>query len=202
MYFFLDAGHGGITIDGYYTTPGKRSPVPPPEGIYEGVFNRAVCDCILERGKDLMIQPTVNNSAIDHGITKRCEFINKTIDQKDSSYDPSCLISIHADAMGNGKEWTNDSGFKVLHYPGSFWGVEYGKIVLEEMSQVVPYKSMGLRPRSDVQILSSTRCPAILLECGHMTNLEDVKFLRTETGQQIIASAVVKAMYRIQKLGQ
>ena len=59
MTILLDNGHGGI-INGKYQTAGKRSPVwSNKEQLFEGEFNRAIVNGIIEKLTALNI-PYVN----------------------------------------------------------------------------------------------------------------------------------------------
>ena len=55
MIVLLDNGHGGI-INGTYQTPGKRSPIwNDGSQLFEGEFNRAIVNGIIEELKILKI---------------------------------------------------------------------------------------------------------------------------------------------------
>jgi len=56
----IDAGHGGV-FDGWYCTPGKRSPEPPPVGIYEGAFNRKTAGMLSARLCDMGVSAAFIN---------------------------------------------------------------------------------------------------------------------------------------------
>lgn len=58
MIVLLDNGHGGL-INGKYQTPGKRKDWGNGSIIYEGEFNRAIVNGIIEQLTTLKI-PYVN----------------------------------------------------------------------------------------------------------------------------------------------
>lgn len=189
MFFFLDAGHGGKTISNFYVTPGKRSPVDPIAGIWEGVTNRLICDQIIDRGRDLNIQPLIGNCPIDVSLSDRVSFI-KQIEQQQKS----AVVSVHINAAGDGSDWHTANGFSVLHYPGSDNGIRFAELMEKELLKVCPYRSRGLVPRGDLAMLRGPSSPSILVELGFMTNQEETIFLNSSSGQWNCAGAVVEAM--------
>lgn len=58
-------------------------------------------------------------------------------------------------------------------------------------------KNRGIRDRRDrgynYQVLQYTTMPGVLIECGYMSNPEEEKYLNSEYGQDIIASAIFRA---------
>ena len=99
MKILIDAGHG---ID----TPGKRS----PDGLFrEYLWNRQVADLILEgflsAGVDASLVVTETN---DVSLRNRVNRVNTICNKVGASN--VILVSIHANAMGNGIEWMNANG--------------------------------------------------------------------------------------------
>lgn len=71
--------------------------------------------------------------------------------------------------------------------------VLFAQIVQRNMEGVFPRKGRGLRD-APVQILQSLATPAILLEVGFSTELEDRKRLKDTTVQEAIAGALTRSI--------
>ncbi len=106
MKILIDPGHG-------INTPGKRS----PDGRFlEYRFNREVSRLILsdliDRGFDC---ETIVPEETDISLQERCARVNRHCRQL--GINNVILVSIHANAFGNGKEWTSTSGWSVYTSP-------------------------------------------------------------------------------------
>ncbi|MHA1794666.1 MAG: N-acetylmuramoyl-L-alanine amidase family protein [Promethearchaeota archaeon] len=195
--FLLDPGHGGI-IDGVYQTSGKRSPKwSDGRQLFEGEFNRA----IVERLMKLMDE---------HGFVYRnivpeledVELWDRTENRADSYHDTineHCIyLSIHANAGGG-------TGFEVFTTPGQTKSDTYAEIWIEEYAKEFP----ELRLRDDESdgdhdkearfwVLTKTKMPSILIECGFMDTLKpDCELLMSEKGRDRMAKAIFNGMKRI-----
>lgn len=192
--FFLDAGHAGQTVSGFYLTPGKRSPEPPPVGIYEGVNNRLICDAIVEQGRDLLIEPTVSNCIMDISLGDRVDFINDEC--KRIGKQNALSLSVHSNAAGDGSEWNDATGFTIFHYPNSSKGIAFAEILEDELKKVCPYPSRGLKETSSLYMVKGPACPAVLCEFGFHTNKGDTEFLGADSGRWLMGGAVCRSMHR------
>lgn len=199
--FLLDPGHGGM-CDDHYMSKGKRSPKIPP-GIYEGDFNRKVCAYAesIARGYGVDAIPIVTGP-INVPLMARVSFVNSFVQQ---SSEDVFLISVHANASG-ALGWSRAKGYTIFH---SREAVDKEKAMvqraqrekekdlaqrIETSFRSLPIKSRGIK-EANFTILSRTKCPSVLVECGFMTNLEDVEFLASEDGQMKIAQQIVLSFF-------
>ncbi|MGN1210064.1 MAG: N-acetylmuramoyl-L-alanine amidase, partial [Candidatus Cryptobacteroides sp.] len=107
MKILIDNGHG-------QNTPGKRS----PDGRFlEYIFNRSIARQIVadltDRGYDASI---LVPEETDIPLSERCRRVNEIVSREGK--DNVILVSIHANAFGNGKEWTSPSGWSVYTSKG------------------------------------------------------------------------------------
>lgn len=178
--WILDPGHGGFAF-GHYCTKGKQSPEVPP-GIYEGVFNRQVAwnvglHMLRERKQEVVVTAP---SAINVPLKTRVEFVNSL------PFDDMALISIHANAAGN-SGWSEASGARVFTPRMADTQTKVLAGLLEQFIDIatqdgsLPYGRRA-RGRADFTVIHKVRCPAILVECGFMTNMDDARFLASERG--------------------
>ena len=190
-FYLLSAGHGG-TAFGHYRTPGKRSPgkrKPADPGIFEGEFNRDICNRIVERDKDgafLFINP----GPINISLKEKIGFVNWLAQRE-----RVCLIEIHANAA-KGPSWSTGHGFAVFHS----WNASNASEILCDfirrawIQNVPEIFNRGIKVE-DYSILKKTDCPAVLIESGFMTNRSEAELLSTDTIRESIADAIYQAVF-------
>ena len=187
MRVLIDCGHG---ID----TPGKRS----PDGAFlEYLWNRHVGDLALTglraRGFDADLVVTETN---DITLRTRAMRVNKVCDREGA--DNVILVSIHANAAGDGKRWMTASGWECHTSPGETGSDTLAECFYEVFSRVFPEKRMrkdlsdgDSDKESNFYILTKTRCPAVLLENFFYDNREECAWLLQEDTKKRIANAIV-----------
>lgn len=184
----VDPGHGGMAF-GHYLTPGKRSPQVPP-GIYEGEFNRGVC-AFLEAMSDPNVMEVLNIAPgpINIPIASRVKYANQL-----SKKENCVLVSVHANAAGS-PGWRSATGFGVFQSRSA--STESKILAKHVFSKIGEAISWHIRPReikeANFTMIHRTRCPAVLVECGFMTNKQDVEKLRQKWFQNKIAVAIYEA---------
>ena len=181
--WILDPGHGGMAFDTYMTA-GKQSPEVPP-GIYEGEFNRSVCELISWSLDDVEITAP---GPINIPLKDRVRFVN----QLHKRFKDCVLISIHANAAA-GSGWSKARGLVVFHSKkASADSKRLAKLVEGELAFADYTKSRGIK-KANHTITTKVKCPAILVECGFMTNKEEAASLASYKTQNLIADAIVSA---------
>lgn len=184
MKVLIDAGHGGLCF-GHYMTRGKRSPgkkTAGDEGIFEGEFNRQVAKYLrcVSSGSMMERYLVINPGPIDICLKDRVKFVNDFCKKEKDTI----LISIHANASP-AKGWSRANGSVVFHSTrASSKSKLLAKCVRTGLDQL-PLKSGGIK-KAPHYITTKTSCPAILIECGFMTNRKNAAFLSTGKGQRLI----------------
>ena len=201
MKLILDAGHGGMSF-GHYMTPGKRSPKIPP-GIYEGEFNRIICGCIINRiqwyknlGYEFVSDVLfLNPGPVNIPLRARRNHLirlSNIIGQRDAM-----VISVHANAAWNRREWHRASGHVVFRRldesPESEALAECIDFELEKVTE----KSRGVK-RTNFAILRNP-FPSILVEYGFMTNEVEAKKLADGEYVKKLADATVEGVIAAKK---
>lgn len=191
MLFIIDPGHGGI-IDGKYMTAGKRSPkLPDGSVLYEGVNNRInarlIVDALEEEGLNAKLLVDSNE---DVALGRRVVDVNWLAQGEEC-----VLISIHSDAAGNGVEFHPAKGFSAFHYTNaSAKSKRMANIIQSELKTNLGSMSKDRGVRSaNFYLLRKTNCPAVLLELGFHTNLEEVQKMQTLEWRQAVVKSVVNA---------
>lgn len=195
MKILIDAGHG---ID----TPGKQS----PDGSFlEYLWNRQEADLVLARlrasGMDADLVVTETN---DITLRTRAMRVNRVCDRLGASN--VLLVSIHANAAGNGKSWMNATGWECHTSPGKTRSDELAETFYKSFESAFPEKRMR-RDWSDgdsdwesnFYILTKTRCPAVLLENFFYDNRSECAWLLLEGTKVRIADAIVAGLKKFLK---
>ena len=190
MKILIDAGHG---ID----TPGKRS----PDGSFlEYLWNRQIADLVLARlrssGIDADLVVTETN---DIPLRTRAMRVNSVCDRLGASN--VLLVSIHANAAGNGSAWMNARGWRCYTTPGKTGSDDLAESMYDSFSKAFPDKKMR-RDLSDgdsdqeanFYILTKTKCPAVLLENFFYDNRMECQWLQLRTTKERIADAIVSGL--------
>ena len=192
MKILIDAGHG---ID----TPGKRS---PDGAILEYLWNRQVADLVLARlraaGMDADLVVTETN---DIPLRTRAMRVNRVCDRLGAGN--VILISIHANAAGNGMFWSTATGWECHTSPGRTSSDKLAECLYDSFSKAFPEKRMrrdfsdgDSDKESSFYILTKTRCPAVLLENFFYDNREECAWLLTRLTKDRIAAAIVAGVQK------
>ena len=192
MKILIDPGHG---ID----TPGKRS----PDGLFrEYLWNRQVADLILEglvsAGIDASLVVTETN---DVSLRNRVNRVNTICNRLGASN--VLLVSIHANAAGNGSAWMNAKGWSCYTSRGKTKSDQVAECLYdafeEEFQDRKIRKDMSDGDRDweeNFYVLQKSKCPAVLLENFFYDNREECAWMLQEETKRRIASAAVKGIIK------
>ncbi len=70
--------------------------------------------------------------------------------------------------------------------------IEFGDYVQDQFRERAHRRDLGVREQG-LQVLAQTSMPGVLIETGFITNSEEEKYLMSQYGQEIIASAIYRA---------
>lgn len=196
MTVLLDNGHGGL-INGIYQTPGKRSPVWNDKTIlYEGEFNRAIVNGIIEQLTILKI-PYVNIAPeyTDVPLEERVKRANKYSRTK------SFYLSVHSNAGGgSGSEIFTSIGYTKSDSIATIFGNVF-KEIFPERKLRTDYLDGDLDKESNFYVIKNTKMPAILTENFFMDNEDECKnLLMSGTGRKRIIDYHVKSIIAVSNL--
>ena len=192
MKILIDPGHG---ID----TPGKRS----PDGLFqEYLWNRQVADLILEglvsAGIDASLVVTETN---DVSLRNRVNRVNTICNRLGA--DGVLLVSIHANAAGNGSAWMNANGWSCYTSRGKTKSDQVAECLYDafeaEFQDRKIRKNMSDGDRDweeNFYVLEKSKCPAVLLENFFYDNREECAWMLQEETKRRIASAAVKGIIK------
>ncbi|KGE17890.1 N-acetylmuramoyl-L-alanine amidase family protein [Paenibacillus wynnii] len=100
------------------------------------------------------------------------------------------FISIHANSIPAGSK-NNPSGYETYYTRKE--SLEFAKVVHKYLVPATGLSDRGIRQGS-LYVTRETKMPAILLECGYLSNLNDEALLFNEDFQQRVAEAVVSGI--------
>lgn len=192
MKILIDPGHG---ID----TTGKRS----PDGLFrEYLWNRQVADLILDgllsAGVDAALLVTETN---DVSLRNRVNRVNTICNRLGASN--VLLVSIHANAAGNGSAWMNAKGWSCYTSPGQTESDKVAEFLYKEFEAEFQdrkiRKDMGDGDRDweeNFYVLQKSKCPAVLLENFFYDNREECAWMLQDETKRRIAGAAVKGIIK------
>ena len=185
MLIAIDNGHG-------LNTPGKRTPkMADGKIIHEWEFNHPVAlkleTELKEQGFDAIC---VSDTRFDIQLNTRCAKANNA--------NADLFVSIHYNAFGG--TWNDANGIETYYYASSSKGKALANAVQKELVSGTGLKNRGVKT-ADFYVLKHTKMPAILCECGFMTNKNEAKLMLNEEYQAKVAKAITKGictLFRVQ----
>ncbi len=176
----LDAGHGG-------KDPGKVG----VDGSIESEINLSIVlelkEYLEEYGVEVVLTRKDENGLYAEGDTnkkrsdmeKRCDIVNET--------SPDLLVSIHQNSYSS----EGVKGAQVFYYNNSKDGKNIAKILQNHLIEEVD-SSNGRQSKenSNYYILKNVLCPAVIVECGFLSNYSEAELLGTKEYQQKVAKAI------------
>ncbi|MBT2583720.1 N-acetylmuramoyl-L-alanine amidase [Planococcus sp. ISL-109] len=176
MKILIDAGHGPATY-------GKRT----PDGrMREFHFNAAVAEEVKKRlaaeGYTVLFSHQADR---DVPLVERTRFANRT--------GADLLVSIHANAAGTGG-YNAAEGIECFVYPAAPARTrKFGELLQNSLVVSTRRKNRGLKT-ADFAMLRDTSMPAVLVECGFMTNKQEAALLQSTEYRKRCARAITFAI--------
>ena len=193
----LDAGHG-------INTAGKRS----PDGRFrEYKFNRIIVNAIAEhlrlRGYEVHILVPEEE---DIPLKERVRRANALTCRIGHPVQSTIIVSIHANAAGDGSQWMKARGWCAYTCKGHTLSDELANCLYKAARKHLP----GQRIRSDYtdgdpdleknfNLLRNTFAAAVLTENLFFDNPQDLTFLESEEGQKAIVALHVEGIIEFLK---
>lgn len=161
----IDAGHGGHDRGGI---PGQKM----AEKVYaldvskrvEKLLSRAGLKTVMTRSRDVFVP-----------LATRCSIANSKRD--------AIFVSIHF----NSGYRVGANGIETFSYGSE--GRRLSAYIHRRMKRAVPFEDRGLKRRG-FYVLRNTKPPAVLVECGFLTNPAEARMIRSSRYRQKIAVAI------------
>lgn len=188
----VDNGHGNDTA-------GKRSPwsshkVKPELDFYEYKWAREIAVPVVNELRALGYDAEILvPEESDIPLKERVARVNEACDRLGAKN--VLLVSIHANAYGNGKKWEDAKGWEAYSTPGVTKSDAFAECFYTEAEK--NFKGRKIRKdmsdgdsdkEANFYIIRYSNCPAVLTENFFYTNVDDTKYILSEEGR----AAVVK----------
>ena len=204
MIVLFDNGHG-ITTDGKRSVDGR---------LREYAYARKVVREVAKRLKTLGVDARILvPEDADIPLGERANRVNAVCDRVGANR--VCLVSVHLNAAGNGKQWMNATGWEAWTTKGQTQGDKLADCLYDAAESVLGGMFPGvLKVRTDMTdgdrdkeenwtILYRSKCAAVLTENFFMDNRADVAWLESDAGfDAIVRLHVEGVMAYIKKYGK
>ena len=181
MKIVIDAGHGP-------DTPGKRS---PDGSLREYQFNSAVARYVAD---ELLHGYEGVEILMTHADDRDVPLKERT--DRANAWKADLFVSIHANAAGIGG-WNSAQGIETFVYttrPAA--ATKLAEAVHRNLIRATGRPDRGVKT-ANFHVLRETKMPAILVECGFMTNKQECELLKSDEYRQKCASAIVSAIVEV-----
>lgn len=172
----IDAGHGGMDggVVGYSTkTPEAKVNLAIAKYLQKD-FEKAGIKVVLTRSGDGGLYPLDSRTPKKDDMKARAAIINST--------KPNLMISIHQNAF----PLRSERGAQVFYRKGSEESKLAAELMQQQLNRALP--SSDRQPQvGDFYVLNCNDYPAVLVECGFLSNAEDEKNLLDEQYRQKVA---------------
>ena len=180
MKILIDPGHGG-------RDPGAIG----VNGCHEELINLKIANrvkSLLENYHDVSITRRYNQLAADQelSLATRVKMSEKS----------DLFVSIHCNAASSSEA----RGIEVFYFPGSVQGLISAKKVIiyagETIEAIAGYRLSirGAKANDGFYVLRNSVCPAILIECGFISNPDECKLLTSPLGEIAFGAAIAAAL--------
>lgn len=196
--WILDAGHGGLTSEGRYTTaPSKMHKYSDGLTYFEGVVNRVITEIVFKHLELKQVDFALVYDDVDDTPLSQRVMIADNVYRKDKR---AIYLSIHSNAGGG-------SGFEIFTSPGQTKSDKVGNIFCDVYQKCFPNFPMrkdladgDADKEADFYVLRKTDCPAVLVENLFFDNRKEAEFLLSTEGQKQIANCIIQCIETVEKL--
>jgi len=176
----LDSGHGGkdpgkIGVNGALEKDINLQIAMRLKSLLEQ--NDVLVVMTREEDKDLASENASNRKNED--LKARVELLKET--------EPVLMVSIHQNSFPE----ADVDGAQVFYYSGSEEGKLLGNMVQESLKQEIDDGNHRVaKANKDYYLLKKSVCPAVIVECGFLSNAQEAALLVTEEYQERLAFAI------------
>lgn len=177
---FIDPGHGGFD-------PGRVG----LQGAHEKEINLAIAKTLqsyLETSGAKVYMTRVE----DNGLYSQTDKNKKRTDMKNrkdlvNGSDADIMVSIHQNYFPQ----KSCKGGQVFYHTGSDEGERLAKLIQHEFVTFLdPNNKRKAKANDDYYVLRETKIPAVIVECGFLSNPGEEALLNTEEYQQKVAWSI------------
>jgi N-acetylmuramoyl-L-alanine amidase len=168
---FIDPGHGGIEPGAVQNELTEKDLNLSISLLLKNYLVKLGFKTIMSRTSDLTLS-----------LTDRVKMANNS--------QANVFISVHCNSFPN----KNAFGFEIWHY-GSEQGIMLANSVYNAVINKVDLYGRGIK-RNNFYVLQHTKQPAILIECGFMSNPSEAKKLNNKEFQEQLANSIAHGIWK------
>lgn len=157
-----------------------------------GYEEHALCTVIGAELADALISYGHSVVVLDYAEDTNSTDLVKTVNAINAG-DFDFSVSLHADASDREKA----CGGHVCYHPSSKQGKKLAGAIAGRLTDVMPGRSQTIVKRPELYVLRKTTCPAVLVECGFITNKRDAQVMAEFPRR--IANAIAEGIYHYGK---
>jgi len=154
----------------------------------------ATYDDIDEKDLNLVIANLVHSQLVNYNynvhltryddlkldLSTRCKIAN--------SMNADLFVSIHH----NASKIESAIGYEVIYYTNSEEGCKLSTLILDQFKDKLDMVDRGLKERCNLYVLKNTDMVACLVECGFMSNPDELKLINNPKNQIKIARCITE----------
>ncbi len=175
---FIDVGHGGFD-------PGYVRKVNGKE-IYEKDINLKIALYLEGYLKELGYRVVINRTTDEALAKTKSPDMARRVSQINS--DPNSIaVSIHQNSFTN----SSPKGAQVFYHTKSVEGKNLAKAIQKSLKENAHWgNKKDISPNKEYYMLRKTTVPTVIVECGFLSNSEDLKKLLNDDYQKTVAKAI------------
>lgn len=160
-----------------------------------GYEEHALCTAIGAKLAEALISYGHSVVVLDYAEDTNSEDLVKTV-RAINAGGFAFSVSLHADASDKAEA----KGGHVCYHPSSKRGKKLASAIAETLTAVMPGRAQTIVQRPNLYVLRKTICPAVLVECGFITNARDAEVMVRYPRR--IANAISEGIYHYVKGGK
>lgn len=183
LHIVLDAGHGGL--DNGACVNGVSEAVinlQIVKVLAQELQNRGCAVSLTRVDSESLNSPYANNKKVADMAKRR---------EKIQELNPDLVISIHQNTFPS----SSVSGLQCFYANETACSQDYATAIQNQFNQSeLPFNK---KPKpTDFNLVEHSPCPAVLIECGFLTNPDECQLLQSPTYQQILAYHIATAVIK------
>lgn len=184
----VDAGHGGIDpgkvgVDGQLEKDINLQIALKLKEVLENMSDVSI-EVILTRTEDMGHYSESDSNKKMADMKKRCEIVNTS--------DADILVSIHQNSYHS----SSVQGAQVFYYEQSEEGRRLASTIQSVLVEKLAEDGKGRveKANDNYYILLNVKCPAVIVECGFLSNPDEAAKLTGEEYQQLVAESIAEGI--------
>jgi len=182
----IDPGHGGI-YEGSHNENGLK------EKDINLIIAKKIKEISAQYNLNIILTRT-NDASVGNAATLKEDLMNRVTIAGDAKAD--LFISIHTNASDT--KTTDSTGFEA-YISGRKQNIkdrQLASTLLTSLQDIYAANNIIRQRETGVVVIDKPACPAVLLECGYITNAKDAAFITNPANQEKIARKILEGIVK------